>query len=110
MDKQPESSDGIYKILMMVYVPEATNGMGMLTIQLPTRKQYESVRKQIWKKKEVVRFINEFGEPHTFYNRPPVLSLTVEKHEVKKVIDQKTGTEKPLIFMPGQINASNIRQ
>jgi len=85
---------GTYNITYLIFDPEAPKGRGVIRIQLPDRKQYVSVRRQIRRKKALVVFQNEYGEPQTVnIANPNMISCTVEKYELSK---------KSKVVMPGR--------
>jgi len=93
---EPSASIAIYRIIYMVYVPESSKGRGVIQIEVPNKKEYNRVRRQIRRKSKIIKFTNAYGEPHIVMLTPNMLSLTVEKYEVKP---GKPG-EKSRIILP----------
>ena len=105
-DGKPESkTQGLYRIIYMVYAPENPSGRGVIQADIPNRKEYRRVRRQLSRKAGMIKFYNAFGEPQLMHAASPnMVSITVEKYEVKPA---KRG-EAPSIILPTQDSISRI--
>ena len=101
----PASSQGVYRMVYMVYAPENPSGRGVIQVELPNAKEYRRVRRQLWRKKATIRFRNAYGEPQLVHAASPnMISITVEKYVVKP---EKKG-EAPKVILPTQEAISQI--
>ena len=105
-DGKPESkTQGLYRIIFMVYAPENPSGRGVIQADIPNRKEYRRVRRQLSRKAGMIKFYNAFGEPQLMHAASPnMVSITVEKYEVRP---SKKG-EAPSIILPTQDSISRI--
>ena len=103
---KPESkTQGLYRIIYMVYAPENPSGRGVIQADIPNRKEYRRVRRQLSRKAGMIKFYNAFGEPQLMHAASPnMVSITVEKYEVRP---SKKG-EAPSIILPTQDSISRI--
>jgi len=103
---KPESkTQGLYRIIYMVYAPENPSGRGVIQADIPNRKEYRRVRRQLSRKAGMIKFYNAFGEPQLMHAASPnMVSITVEKYEVRPA---KRG-EAPSIILPTQDSISRI--
>lgn len=76
---------GIYSLTYLVFDPEAPKGRGIIRVDIPNKKEYRRVKRQIQRKKTLIRFINEYGEPQLVNaGNQNMISCTVEAVELKK--------------------------
>ena len=106
-----EIGSGLYRLVYMVYVPENPNGRGELRFDLPSKREYKRVRRQLHRKVLNVWFYNEYGERH-YVNvmAPSVISVTLEKVEVKPTPKVEGEKQKGDIVLPDQRTISAINK
>ena len=103
----PSSGDqGLYRMVYMVYAPESSKGRGVIQVDLPNKRQYKKVRRQLSRKCGTIKFTNAYGEPQLVHAASPnMISITVEKYVIKPA---RPG-EKPKIILPTADAISSIR-
>lgn len=102
-----DSATGLYRLVYMVYAPEHPKGQGVIQVELPSKKEYKRVRRQIFMRRKLIRFTNSFGEPQLVQIGPNTISITTEKFEVKKV--DPGSAQKSSIILPSQEAVSNLQ-
>lgn len=74
---------GTYQIVYLVYAPEIPGGNAQINIELPNKKQFKRVRRQMFLRMTRLFFINKYGEPQSVnLKNPYLMSATLEKTEL----------------------------
>ena len=99
---------GIYTLVYMVWVPENPNGRGEIRVELPNKKEYNKVRRQLRRKRKLIKFTNQYGEPQIInISSPSMIFATPECYVISP--DLKDDKGRPVkIILPNTSLVSRI--